>query len=56
DGTFAVALRSALADGTRVRPFAGAGIVADSDPDAEWEEVQLKYRPILDVFERGERE
>ncbi|MBP2250916.1 menaquinone-specific isochorismate synthase [Halarchaeum solikamskense] len=51
DGTFAVALRSALADETRVRPFAGAGIVADSDPDTEWDEVQLKYRPILDVFE-----
>jgi len=54
DGTFAVALRSALARDRRVRPFAGAGIVADSDPDTEWEEVQLKYRPILDVFE-GER-
>ncbi|GAA0302362.1 isochorismate synthase [Halarchaeum salinum] len=54
DGTFAVALRSALADETHVRPFAGAGIVADSDPDTEWAEVQLKYRPILDVFETGE--
>ncbi|QLC34391.1 isochorismate synthase [Halarchaeum sp. CBA1220] len=53
DGTFAVALRSALARGEHVRPFAGAGIVADSDPDAEWAEVQLKYRPILDVFERA---
>lgn len=51
DGTFAVGLRSALARDDTVRPFAGAGIVADSDPDAEWEEVQLKYRPILDVFE-----
>jgi menaquinone-specific isochorismate synthase len=31
-----------------VTTFAGAGIVADSDPDREWTELQLKYRPILD--------
>jgi menaquinone-specific isochorismate synthase len=31
--------------------FAGVGIVADSDPDREWDEVQLKYRPILDELE-----
>jgi len=36
---------------SRASLFAGAGIVADSDPDAEWDEVQLKYRPILDVLE-----
>jgi menaquinone-specific isochorismate synthase len=48
DGTFAVAIRSAVArDGTATL-FAGDGIVADSDPDREWDELQLKYRPILD--------
>ena len=31
--------------------FAGAGIVADSDPDREWDEVQLKYGPMLDELE-----
>ncbi|OYR85112.1 isochorismate synthase, partial [Halorubrum distributum] len=31
--------------------FAGVGIVSDSDPDREWDEVQLKYRPILDELE-----
>jgi menaquinone-specific isochorismate synthase len=48
NGTFAVAIRSAVARGTGARLFAGAGIVRDSDPDAEWDELQLKYRPVLD--------
>ncbi|MFB6073446.1 MAG: isochorismate synthase MenF [Haloarculaceae archaeon] len=51
DGTFAVAIRSALARDRTATLFAGAGIVADSDPDSEWDEVQLKYRPILDALE-----
>ncbi|GAA0657805.1 isochorismate synthase [Salarchaeum japonicum] len=51
DGTFAVALRSAVADDGAATLFAGNGIVADSDPDTEWEEVLLKYRPILDALE-----
>ena len=51
-GTFAVALRSAVADGDRATLFAGVGVVADSEPDSEWDEVQLKYRPILDELER----
>lgn len=52
DGEFAVAIRSGVADDRTVTLFAGNGIVADSDPDEEWEEVQLKYRPILDALER----
>jgi len=48
DGTFAVGIRSALARDASASLFAGAGIVADSDPDREWDEVQLKYRPMLD--------
>ncbi|WP_336344235.1 isochorismate synthase [Halalkalicoccus ordinarius] len=50
DGEFAVAIRSGVASGRTVALFAGNGIVADSDPDEEWEEVQLKYRPILDAL------
>ncbi|MES3517093.1 MAG: isochorismate synthase [Natronomonas sp.] len=50
-GSFAVALRSAVARGDVVTLFAGVGIVTDSDPDREWDEVQLKYRPILDELE-----
>ncbi len=48
DGEFAVAIRSAVATGDRVTLFGGNGIVADSDPEAEWAEVQLKFRPVLD--------
>jgi menaquinone-specific isochorismate synthase len=50
-GSFAVALRSAVARGDVATLFAGVGVVADSDPDREWDEVQLKYRPILDELE-----
>jgi menaquinone-specific isochorismate synthase len=48
DGEFAVAIRSGVADDDRVTLFGGNGIVADSDPGDEWDEVQLKFRPILD--------
>ncbi|MEF8850842.1 MAG: isochorismate synthase [Haloarculaceae archaeon] len=51
NGTFAVAIRSAVATDRRATLFAGNGIVADSDPDREWDEVQLKYRPVLDALE-----
>ncbi|MFP9191975.1 isochorismate synthase [Natronosalvus vescus] len=51
DGEFAVGIRSGVARGDTVTLFAGNGIVADSDPDDEWEEVLLKYRPILDELE-----
>ncbi len=51
DGRFAVAIRSAVARDRTVTLFAGAGIVEDSDPDREWGELQLKYRPVLDELE-----
>lgn len=51
DGEFAVAIRSGVASDEAVTLFAGNGIVADSDPDEEWKEVQLKYRPILDALD-----
>ena len=47
DGQFAVALRGAQLDGARARLVAGAGIVAGSDPDAEWAETEAKLRPML---------
>ncbi|ALG82187.1 isochorismate synthase [Halanaeroarchaeum sulfurireducens] len=50
DGTFAVGIRSAVGEDREATLFAGNGIVADSDPVAEWEEVQLKYEPILDAL------
>ncbi len=38
----AVAIRTILVDDDQVRLFAGGGIVADSDPEAEWEEACAK--------------
>ena len=51
NGTFAVGLRSAVTTRRQATLFAGVGIVGDSDPDAEWDEVELKFRPILDELE-----
>jgi len=47
DGEWAVALRGAQLDGCRARLVAGAGIVAGSNPDAEWAETEVKLRPML---------
>jgi menaquinone-specific isochorismate synthase len=52
DGEFAVALRGATLDGHRARLLAGAGIVAGSDPDAEWAETQAKLEPMLRALVR----
>jgi len=45
-GDGVVALRSATLDGSRARLVAGAGIVAGSDPEAEWEETEAKLAAI----------
>ncbi|HSH01964.1 MAG TPA: isochorismate synthase [Anaerolineae bacterium] len=47
DGAFAVAIRSAVSQDKRVWLYAGCGIVEDSDPELEWEETTLKFRPML---------
>ncbi len=44
---FIVGIRSALIDGDRARLYAGAGIVAGSDPEQELAEVQLKLQALL---------
>lgn len=46
DGTFGVAIRSAVTQLERAWLYAGAGIVADSDPQKEWEETALKFSPM----------
>ncbi|WP_266076462.1 isochorismate synthase [Haladaptatus caseinilyticus] len=51
DGEFAVGIRSGVAADSFVTLFGGNGIVADSHPDDEWNEVQLKFLPILDELE-----
>ncbi len=50
DGEFGIALRSAEIDAQQVRLFAGCGIVADSDPEAELAEAQAKFLPVRDAL------
>jgi menaquinone-specific isochorismate synthase len=51
NGKWAVALRSAeVAPDGQITAYAGAGIVADSDPDRELAETRLKFRPIVEAF------
>jgi isochorismate synthase len=52
DGEFAVALRCAQIDDRHARLHAGAGIVAGSDPAAEWEETSVKFEPMLRALVR----
>ncbi len=47
EGTLVVAIRSAICQAQRMWLYAGAGIVADSVAQREWEESELKFRPIL---------
>lgn len=44
---FVVGIRSALIDGCQARLFAGAGIVAQSNPHRELAEVKLKLQALL---------
>ena len=53
DGEWAVALRCAELDGTSARLLTGAGIVAGSDPAAEWAETEAKVAAMLDVLTSG---
>ncbi len=55
DGAFAVAIRSAVAQERRAWLYAGAGIVADSEPEKEWEETRLKFRPMLEALGQENR-
>lgn len=50
DGEFGIALRCAELSGARARLFAGAGIVADSLPEAELEETRLKLDAVLSAL------
>ena len=50
DGEFALALRCAQIDGRTLRLMAGCGIVADSDPQVEAREAQVKMIPIRDAL------
>ncbi|WP_449408927.1 isochorismate synthase [Microbacterium maritypicum] len=54
NGEWAIALRcaqfSSAADGIAVTAYAGAGIVAGSDPESELLETRVKFRPLVDAL------
>jgi menaquinone-specific isochorismate synthase len=50
NGEFAVGIRSALLKGHQARLFAGAGIVAGSDPEKELNEVGMKLQALLQAL------
>jgi len=60
DAQLAIAIRTLLRSQGRLFAHAGAGIVADSDPESEWREVQTKVRASVlaasgaRAFEQGD--
>lgn len=52
DGRFdsSILIRSVMLQGGRLRAHAGGGIVADSDPQAEAEEMGWKLQPLLEAL------
>ena len=50
---FAITIRTLVANGTRCSIQAGAGIVADSDPEKEWHETESKAAGLMKAVERA---
>ncbi|MEH7387534.1 isochorismate synthase [Bacillus sp. JJ1521] len=50
NGEFAVAIRSGLLNGNKASLFAGCGIVGDSEPESEYTETMIKFRPMLSAL------
>jgi len=55
DMDLAIGIRTAVLKDGRIYVQAGAGIVADSNPDSEWEETRNKARALLSAAEMAER-
>lgn len=55
NGEFAVAIRSALIEDNEAHLFAGCGIVAHSNPLSEYEETNVKFKPMLLALEGGRK-
>jgi isochorismate synthase len=53
DGEWAIALRCAELSGNRAVLYAGAGIVADSEPTRELDETERKFRAFIDALRWG---
>lgn len=54
-GEFFVTIRSALVNDNKLYAYAGCGIVEGSDPKEEFEETQLKLKPILTLFSNADK-
>lgn len=49
-GELAIALRGGVIEPNQIRAFAGCGIVEESDPQAELDETELKFRAVRHAF------
>lgn len=49
-GELAIALRGGVIEKDQIRAFAGCGIVEESDPQAELDETDLKFRAVRHAF------
>jgi len=54
DMDLAISIRTAVLKDGHIHVQAGAGLVADSDPDAEWQETRNKARAMLRAAEMAE--
>lgn len=50
NGAFSVGIRSGVFDGEMGYVYAGCGIVRGSDPDLEYDEIDMKLKTILSAF------
>lgn len=50
NGEWAIAIRCAEVSGNKVRLFAGAGVVPDSNPESEWLETTAKMQTMVNAF------
>jgi menaquinone-specific isochorismate synthase len=50
DGEFAIALRGAQLNEGQITAYAGCGIVAESEAEAELAETELKFKPIREAL------
>ena len=50
DGEFAIALRCGLVSGNSVRLYSGAGLVKGSQPAEEFEETEIKLKPMMQAL------
>jgi menaquinone-specific isochorismate synthase len=50
EAELAVGIRSAIIRGRSATLYAGAGVVAGSEPESEWDEIDQKIAPLLNIL------